>query len=141
MYPRFIQLIIQNQVGDLSTHTTRFISPALTQKEELGAEQVQVNAAVDAAVVAAVVEDVAEDVVHMATPSPPPHGISSPPQKPSLPPHQPPCLENDKAAQQLEIVKLKARVKKLEKINMVKSSKLRRLKKARTSQRVESSDD
>nr|GFA41538.1 hypothetical protein [Tanacetum cinerariifolium] len=32
MYPRFIQLIIQNQVGDLSTHTTRFISLALTQK-------------------------------------------------------------------------------------------------------------
>nr|GEY75601.1 hypothetical protein [Tanacetum cinerariifolium] len=32
MYPRFIQLIIQNQVGDLSTHTTRFISHALTQK-------------------------------------------------------------------------------------------------------------
>nr|GEZ82972.1 synaptobrevin, longin-like domain protein [Tanacetum cinerariifolium] len=24
MYPRFIELIIQNQVGDLSTHTTRF---------------------------------------------------------------------------------------------------------------------
>nr|GEX82845.1 hypothetical protein [Tanacetum cinerariifolium] len=114
MYPRFIQLIIQNQVGDLSTHTTRFISPALTQKvfanmrrvgkgfsgvekplfegmiakrqpaeEELGAEQVQVDAAV--------VEDVAEDVVHMATPSPPPHGILSPPQEPSSPPHQPPC--------------------------------------------------
>nr|GEV12609.1 hypothetical protein [Tanacetum cinerariifolium] len=32
MYPRFIQLIIQNQVGDLSTHTIRFISTALTQK-------------------------------------------------------------------------------------------------------------
>nr|GEX62524.1 copia protein [Tanacetum cinerariifolium] len=32
MYPRFIQLIIQNQVGDLSTHNTRFISPTLTQK-------------------------------------------------------------------------------------------------------------
>nr|GFA78583.1 hypothetical protein [Tanacetum cinerariifolium] len=198
MYPRFIQLIIQNQVGDLSTHTTRFISPALTQKvfanmrrvgkgfswvetplfegmiaerqpaeEELGAEQVQVNVVV----AAAVVEDVAKDVVHMATPSPPPHGISSPPQEPSLPPHQPPyphqpqdaegssllfqqvldtCsalahrvegLENDKAAQQLEIVKLKARVKKLEKINMVKSSKLRRLKKVGTSQRVASLDD
>nr|GFC66742.1 hypothetical protein [Tanacetum cinerariifolium] len=38
-------------------------------------------------------------------------------------------LEHDTAAQQLEIVKLKARVKKLEKINMVKSSKLRWLKK------------
>nr|GFA52686.1 hypothetical protein [Tanacetum cinerariifolium] len=157
-----------NQVGDLSTHTTQFISPALTQKvfanmrrvgkgfsrvetplfegmiaerqpaeEELGAEQVQV----DAAVAAAVVEDVAKDVIHMDTPSPPPHGILSPPQEPSSPPHQPPCLENDKAAQQLEIVKLKARVKKLEKINMVKSSKLGRLKKVGTSQRVESSDD
>nr|GEX19465.1 putative ribonuclease H-like domain-containing protein [Tanacetum cinerariifolium] len=124
-----------DQVGDLSTHTTRYISPALTQK-------VQVDAAV--------VEDVAEDVAHMATPSPPPHGIPSPLQEPSLPLYQPPCppqpqdakgLENDKAAQQLEIVKVKARVKKLEKINMVKSSKLRWLKKVGTSQRIESSDD
>nr|GEW28586.1 hypothetical protein [Tanacetum cinerariifolium] len=32
MYPRFIQLIIQNQLGDLSTHITKYISPALTQK-------------------------------------------------------------------------------------------------------------
>nr|GEW49568.1 hypothetical protein [Tanacetum cinerariifolium] len=32
MYPRFIQLIIQNQLDDLSTHTTKYISPALTQK-------------------------------------------------------------------------------------------------------------
>nr|GEU62568.1 hypothetical protein [Tanacetum cinerariifolium] len=32
MYPRFIQLIIQNQLGDISTHTTKYISPALTQK-------------------------------------------------------------------------------------------------------------
>nr|GEZ78044.1 hypothetical protein [Tanacetum cinerariifolium] len=30
MYPMFIQLIIQNQLGDLSTHTTKYISPALT---------------------------------------------------------------------------------------------------------------
>nr|GFC70213.1 hypothetical protein [Tanacetum cinerariifolium] len=45
------------------------------------------------------------------------------------------------AAQQLEIVKLKARVKKLENRNKVKSSKLRRLKKVGTSQRVESLDD
>nr|GEY02211.1 xylulose kinase-1 [Tanacetum cinerariifolium] len=32
MYPRFIQLIIQNQLGDLSTNTTKYTSPALTQK-------------------------------------------------------------------------------------------------------------
>nr|GFC06870.1 hypothetical protein [Tanacetum cinerariifolium] len=50
-------------------------------------------------------------------------------------------LENANAAQQLEIIKLKARVKKLERLNKVKSSKLRRLKKVGTSQRVESSDD
>nr|GFB02501.1 hypothetical protein [Tanacetum cinerariifolium] len=50
-------------------------------------------------------------------------------------------LENANAAQQLEIVKLKAKVKKLERLNKVKSSKFRRLKKVGTSQRVESSDD
>nr|GEU75523.1 reverse transcriptase domain, reverse transcriptase zinc-binding domain protein [Tanacetum cinerariifolium] len=38
-------------------------------------------------------------------------------------------LENANAAQQLEIIKFKARVKKLERLNKVKSSKLRRLKK------------
>nr|GEU33300.1 putative ribonuclease H-like domain-containing protein [Tanacetum cinerariifolium] len=32
MYPRFIQLLIKNQLGDLSTYTTKYTSPALTQK-------------------------------------------------------------------------------------------------------------
>nr|GEY61213.1 putative ribonuclease H-like domain-containing protein [Tanacetum cinerariifolium] len=50
-------------------------------------------------------------------------------------------LENANAAQQLEIIKLKARVKKLERLNKVKSFKLRRLKKVGTSQRVESLED
>nr|GFA54595.1 hypothetical protein [Tanacetum cinerariifolium] len=157
MYPHFIQLIIQNQVGDLSTHTTRFISLALTQK--VFTNMRRVGKGFSGVETPLFEEDVAEDVAHMATPSPPPHGISSPPQEPSLPPHQPPCppqpqdaevpsilfqqvldtcsalarrvkgLEKDKASQQLEIIKIKARVKKLEKINMVKSSKLRRLKK------------
>nr|GEX48267.1 hypothetical protein [Tanacetum cinerariifolium] len=197
MYPRFIPLIIQNQVRDLSTHTTRFISPALTQKvfanmrrvgkgfsgvetplfegmlavgqpaeEELVDEQVQVD---DAA--AAVEENVTEDIAH-DIPSPLPHDIPCPSQEPSLPPQQqqsspqaPPqdaefptqlqqvlnvCsdlskrvenLENDNAAQKLEIVQLKARVKKLEKANKLKSSKLRRLRKVGASRRVESSDD
>nr|GEY53790.1 hypothetical protein [Tanacetum cinerariifolium] len=104
-------------------------------------------------------EPAAEEVVtEVVPPTPTPPSPPSPVIL-SLPPHQPSCtpqpqdaevpsllfqqvldtcsalarrvedLENDKAAQQLEIVKLKARVKKLEKINMVKSSKLRRLKK------------
>nr|GFB53669.1 hypothetical protein [Tanacetum cinerariifolium] len=56
-------------IADLSKHTTRYISPALTQKVFANMQRVGNG------------------------------------------------LENDKAAQQLEIVKLKARVKKLEKIN------------------------
>nr|GEV37209.1 putative reverse transcriptase domain-containing protein [Tanacetum cinerariifolium] len=32
MYHRFIQLIIQNKLGDLLTYTTKYISPTLTQK-------------------------------------------------------------------------------------------------------------
>nr|GEZ39512.1 hypothetical protein [Tanacetum cinerariifolium] len=81
-----------------------------------------------------VAEEVATDVVPPTPTSPSP----SSPIIPSTPPHQSPCppqpqdtegLENANAAQQLEIVKLKARVKKLEKLNKVKSSKLRWFKK------------
>nr|GEW91388.1 hypothetical protein [Tanacetum cinerariifolium] len=50
-------------------------------------------------------------------------------------------LEQDKIAQSLEITKLKQRVKKLERRNKVKVSKLRRLKRVGTAQRVDTSDD
>nr|GEZ70815.1 hypothetical protein [Tanacetum cinerariifolium] len=112
------------------------------------------------------------DVAHVATPSPPPHGISSPPQEPSLQPQQPhvtppaptqgeaflatfqqvldTCsvllrcvehLEHENVAQRMEIVKLKARVKKLEQTDKVKPSKFRRLRKVGASRQVESSND
>nr|GEW85855.1 hypothetical protein [Tanacetum cinerariifolium] len=32
MYPHFLQLMIRKQVGDLSSHTTKYSSPSLTQK-------------------------------------------------------------------------------------------------------------
>nr|GEZ00109.1 hypothetical protein [Tanacetum cinerariifolium] len=32
MYPHFLQLLIRKQVGDLSTYTTKYVSPTLTQK-------------------------------------------------------------------------------------------------------------
>nr|GFA30609.1 hypothetical protein [Tanacetum cinerariifolium] len=32
MYPRFLQLMIRAQVSDLSSHSTKYSSPALTQK-------------------------------------------------------------------------------------------------------------
>nr|GEX54768.1 ribonuclease H-like domain-containing protein [Tanacetum cinerariifolium] len=50
-------------------------------------------------------------------------------------------LEHDKVAQDLEIIKIKTRVKKLERANKVKALKLRRLRKVGTSQRVDTSDD
>nr|GFA15944.1 hypothetical protein [Tanacetum cinerariifolium] len=152
MYPRFIQLIIQTNIADLSTHTTRYISPALTQKVFANMRRVgkgfsgvetplfesmlvvrdvaeeaktQVPAQGDNVQEPAIVEDVAEDVLATC------YALALRVEG----------LLNDKAAQKLEIVKLKARVKKLEKINKVKSSKLRRFKKVGTSQRVESSDD
>nr|GEV17898.1 ribonuclease H-like domain-containing protein [Tanacetum cinerariifolium] len=50
-------------------------------------------------------------------------------------------LEHDKVTQDLEITKLKTRVKKLERTNKVKTLKLGRLRKVGTSQRIKSSDD
>nr|GFA53025.1 hypothetical protein [Tanacetum cinerariifolium] len=257
MYPRFIQLIIQAQVVDLSSHTTRYISPALTQKvfanmrrvgkgcsgvesslfenmlqvREVDAEEeVQVSAHNDVDQ-ENVTEEIADDVAQPTSPLPPspivppspPHQLprTSPSQaaegtsilvfanmrrvgkgcsgvetplfknmlqvrkvdveeevqvsthddvnqenvteeiaddvaQPTLPlpsspvqvldkctalVHRVEGLESANTAQQLEILKLKARVKKLERLNKVKTSKLRRLKKVGTSQRIESSED
>nr|GEV02225.1 retrovirus-related Pol polyprotein from transposon TNT 1-94 [Tanacetum cinerariifolium] len=193
MYPRFIQLIIQSNIADLSKHTNRYISPILTQKvfanmKRVGKgfsgvetplfenmlevravdaeEEVQVPAQ-DDVVQENVTEEIAAEVVTPTptSPSPPSPVIpSSPPHKsPSSPPPQAAkgtshlvqqvldkCsvlvlkvkgLETANTTQQLEILKLKARVKKLKRLNKVKSSKLRHLKKVGTSQRIESSKD
>nr|GEW96262.1 hypothetical protein [Tanacetum cinerariifolium] len=114
-----------------------------------------------------VIEEIATEVVPPTPTSPSPSSpiiLSTPPhQSPTLPQPQAAegsshlvqqvldkCsalilrvkgLETANAAQQLEIIKLKAMVKKLERLNKVKSSKLERLKKVGTSQRVESSED
>nr|GEV63227.1 ribonuclease H-like domain-containing protein [Tanacetum cinerariifolium] len=126
-----------NQVRDLSTHTTRFISLALTQK--VFANMRRVRKGFSGVETPLFEENVAEDVAHDAIPSPPSHDIPSPLQEPSSPPQQ--QQKNDNAAQKLIIVKLKARVKKLEQANKIKFLKLRRLRKVRASRRVESSDD
>nr|GFB29279.1 hypothetical protein [Tanacetum cinerariifolium] len=209
MYPRFIQLIIQNQLGDISTHTIKYISPALTQKifanmrrvgkgcpgvetplfegmlvarepeEQCDAkEQIQGNDNDDAQEVDTVVtgDDVQDQSIPSPTlPTPPPQPpqdisstshVQSPPPQPQSPLLAQPLgadfpisllqeapdacaalirrvehLEHDKVAQDLEIIKLKTRVKKLEKANKVKVLKLKRLRKVETSQRVVTSDD
>nr|GEZ37657.1 hypothetical protein [Tanacetum cinerariifolium] len=146
MYPHFIQLIIQNQVGDLSTHTTRFISPALTQKvfanirrvgkgfsgvetplfegmltvgQPAKEELVDEQVQIDNAAVVAIDENVEENVVENVSQA----------AIPSPSPYDIPSP-----------LQLKARVNKLEKANKIKSSKLRHLRKVGASRRVESSD-
>nr|GFB04328.1 hypothetical protein [Tanacetum cinerariifolium] len=213
MYPRFIHLIIWNQLGDLSTHSTNYISPALTQKvfanmrrvrkgcsvvetplfegmlvakelEEQGDAEEQCDAeeqgnadnAVEELVTAASEDDVEDQSIPSPTPPTPspqqPQDIPSTSQAQSHPPQpQSPTpaqtqganflmsflqevldacvalarrvenLEHDKVAQDLEIIKLKTRVKKLERTNKVKTLMLRRLRKVGTSQRVDTSDD
>nr|GFA35256.1 hypothetical protein [Tanacetum cinerariifolium] len=156
MYPRFIQLIIQNQLGDLSTHTTKYISPALTKKvfanmkkigkgfsrvetplfegmlvvrEDVEADIGEEQIPDDTVIVAAqevVTTAVIEDTALDACAAL------------TLRAEQ---LEYAKKAQTLEITQLKKRVKKLERVKKVKTFKLRRLKKVGTSQRVETSDD
>nr|GEZ43047.1 putative reverse transcriptase domain-containing protein [Tanacetum cinerariifolium] len=106
-------------------------------------EEVQVPAQ-DDVVQENVIEEFAAEVVPPTPTSPsPPSPIipSSPPHQSPSPPQSQAVEENANAAQQVEILKLKARVKKLERLNKVKSSKLRRLKKVGTSQRIESSED
>nr|GEV04499.1 hypothetical protein [Tanacetum cinerariifolium] len=97
-------------------------------------EEVQVPAQ-DDVVQEHVIEEIATEVVPPTPTSPSP----SSPVIPSIPPHQSSSPPQPQAAE--EIIKLKARVKKLERLNKVKSSKLRQIKKVGTSQRIESSDD
>nr|GEY82783.1 hypothetical protein [Tanacetum cinerariifolium] len=86
MYPRFIQLIIQNQLGDLSTHTTKYTSPALTQKvfnnmRRVGKGFSRVETPLfEGMLVAGEIEEQGDDVQDQSIPSPTPP--TPPPQKP-----------------------------------------------------------
>nr|GEY08395.1 hypothetical protein [Tanacetum cinerariifolium] len=105
MYPRFLQLMIRGQVGDLSSHTTKYSSPALTQKVFKNIRRVGKGCsgvetplfegilvpqqpAVDVNDVVAdsvSIDDVADDVptanVKPTPPSPPPTTTTPPPQE------------------------------------------------------------
>nr|GEV19644.1 retrotransposon protein, putative, Ty3-gypsy subclass [Tanacetum cinerariifolium] len=88
-------------------------------------------------------DDVAADDVLAADaePTPPIHHLLHHHKK-YLPHHKRvENLEQDKIAQALEIIKLKKRVSKLQKKNKLKVSGLKRLRKVRTIQRIDSSTD
>nr|GFA17023.1 hypothetical protein [Tanacetum cinerariifolium] len=151
MYPRFIQLIIQNQVGDLPTHSTRYISPALTQKVSANMKKVgKCFSGVETPFFAGmlVAKNVAEDIANEAIPSPPSHDTPSPsqeqttpPQQPHISPPAPPQGEDFLAHFNKFLIHVLLLLDRLEKANKVKSSKLRRLRKVGASRRVKSFDD
>nr|GEY80333.1 hypothetical protein [Tanacetum cinerariifolium] len=168
MYLRFLQLIIRKQVGDLSTHTTKYASPTLTQKVfanmrrvEKGFSEVDIPL-FERMLVEQEIKDEgdADEHVEEVTTGDDAHGDDSAahgevPTAADFPmsllqealdacaalTRRIEHLEYDKVAQALEITKLKRRVKKLEKRNKVRVLKLRRLQRVGTSQRVDTSDD
>nr|GEW17289.1 hypothetical protein [Tanacetum cinerariifolium] len=152
MYPRFIQLLIINQLG-IETPLFKGMLVAGVIEEEGDAEE-QVQDDVDDAAAQGPDTYVQGDDVHKpyipspTLPNPPPQ------QSQDLPSTSQEALDDcaaltrrvehlkyDKVAQALEITKLKRRVKKLEKGNRVKVVKLRRLQKVGTSQRIDTSKD
>nr|GFA55717.1 hypothetical protein [Tanacetum cinerariifolium] len=130
-------------IADLSKHTNRYISPVLTQKvfenmQRVGKGFSGVETPLFETMLAVrdiaeeaeaqvpdqgddVHEHVAEEVATAVVPPTPTSPSPSSPVIPSSPPYQSPCPPQPQDA--------KARVKKLEKLNKVKSSKLRWLKK------------
>nr|GEX49144.1 hypothetical protein [Tanacetum cinerariifolium] len=113
MHLRFIQLIIQNQLGDLSFNITKYISLALTQKVFANMRRVGKGfSGVETPLFEGVTAAIEEDVQEQSIPSP------TPPPQPS---HDLPSTSS--------------------KSNKVKVLKLRRLKKVGTSQRIDTSDD
>nr|GEV01266.1 hypothetical protein [Tanacetum cinerariifolium] len=105
MYPWFLQVMINAQMDYLSSHTTKYTSPALTQKifanmRRIGKGFSGVETPLfDIMLVQPQVHDAAEKVAH---------------------------LEQDKVAHELEITKLKQRVRKLERKRRSQYSGLKR---------------
>nr|GFC03455.1 hypothetical protein [Tanacetum cinerariifolium] len=137
MYPWFLKVMINAQVDDLSSHTNQYTSPTLTQKvfanmRRVGKGFFGVETPLFATMLvplpsAEEVEDVEE---HQPDTSESSMSILNTLMETSATLSQKVAhLEQDKIAQALEIIKLKKRVKKLEKQRRSKSSGLKRLRK------------
>nr|GEV09543.1 putative ribonuclease H-like domain-containing protein [Tanacetum cinerariifolium] len=158
MYPWFLQLLIRNQLGDLSTHTSKYTSPALTQKvftkmRRVGKRFSGIETPLfEGMLVAGVTEEegdaeeqVQDDVDDAAAPGADNAVQGDATQVPSIPsptpPTPPPQQSQDLLSTSQEaldaVATLTRRVKHLE----VKVLKLRRLQKVRTSKRINKSKD
>nr|GEX02285.1 hypothetical protein [Tanacetum cinerariifolium] len=152
------------QVGDLSLHSTKYSSPALTQKvfanmKRVGKGFFGVDTPLfEGMIVAQQVDESdaevnVDDVLAAGVADEGAASVNVDDAKISMDllhtlletyttlTRRVEHLEQDKMAQSLEIIKLKQRVKKLKRRNKLKVSKLRRLKRVGTSQRVDTSND
>nr|GEX16824.1 hypothetical protein [Tanacetum cinerariifolium] len=122
----------KKQVGDLSSHSTKYTSPTLTQKVFANMRRVGKGfSGVDTPLFEGmlVAQEVGKDAKEVHAEDVNAAGVVT----------EGAASDDDKVAQALEITKLKSRVKKLERRN--KASKLKRLKKVGTTQRIDTSDD
>nr|GEX54527.1 uncharacterized mitochondrial protein AtMg00810-like [Tanacetum cinerariifolium] len=121
MYPRFIQVVLDHQVDDITTHNTRYKSFALTQK--VFANMRRVGKGFSG------VETLLFDSMLVQSQPQAEEGFKVAE------------LEKDKNSQALKILQLKKRVKRLESKKKSKTSRLKRLRRVGVAQRVESSTD
>nr|GEW13446.1 hypothetical protein [Tanacetum cinerariifolium] len=113
MYPRFLQVLISNQVDDLSSHTTKYTSPALTQKgfanmRRIGKGFLEVETPLFATMLvqpqaaAEEEEDEADEVPAALTPPSPTHEPTPPLQEPiTSPPQAQPAPSSSPPQEQL----------------------------------------
>nr|GFA18830.1 hypothetical protein [Tanacetum cinerariifolium] len=148
MYPRFIQLLIRNQLGDLSTHTTKYTSPALTQKVFANIRRVGKGFSgvetplFEGMLVVGVIEkegDAEEQVLDVAVDDVAAYGADTTVQRDDV--HEPSIPSPTLPTLPQQSQDLPPTSQKLEKRNRVKVLNLRRLKKVGTSQRIDTSED
>nr|GEW03200.1 ribonuclease H-like domain-containing protein [Tanacetum cinerariifolium] len=123
MYPRFLQVVMDHQVDDMTTHNTRYTSLALTQKVFANMRRVGKG-------LSGVETPLFDSMLHQPTT---PHESSMPLLTTLMETYatlsqKVVALEKDKYSQALEILQLKKRVKNLERKKKSKSSGLKRLR-------------
>nr|GEY06640.1 hypothetical protein [Tanacetum cinerariifolium] len=151
MYLLFLQVVLDHQVDDMTTHNTRYTSPALTQKVFANMKRVRKGfSGVETPLSAPLPTDLSDPTpTPHATPpqDQPPTPHDSPPQDQPTTPHESSMpvlttlmetyatlsqkvveLEKDKHYQDLEILQLKKRLKRLERKKKSKPSGLKRLR-------------
>nr|GEX41087.1 hypothetical protein [Tanacetum cinerariifolium]GEX41583.1 hypothetical protein [Tanacetum cinerariifolium] len=151
MYHWFIQLLIKKQLGDLSAYTTKYTSPALTQKVFANMRRVGKGfSGVETPLFKRMIveqmikeggakEEHVEDDIAAQGDDTTVQGDAA--QEPSIRSPTPPTPPTQQPQDLPSTSQLNKRVKKLEKGNRVKVLKLRRLKKVGTSQRIDTSED